>query len=179
MDKTIKLKTVLLIGGLTALAALIVVGATYGREEYKQRQEISKCKKDVRAKPAAEVYLKDDATSGDVAAIRKQLERIPKVTRVTFVSKDEALQRYKGQSERNQKLTEQLAPDENPLPPVFEIYTDGDEDVQLPENLKDQRGVQSQTDRSDRKTALRYCDEMHDVDEELKKYRDEYNQPSN
>jgi cell division transport system permease protein len=69
-------------------------------------------KKDVLVK----VFFEPDASVREINALGRELQAMPEVRSITFVSRNEALQRMK---ERYPELTESLA--SNPLPPAFEI----------------------------------------------------------
>jgi cell division transport system permease protein len=65
--------------------------------------------------------LKDSATSLDVSILEQKLSQVPQVRSVTYVSKDEALARFRAtvSAQGEQDLTQYL--DTNPLPASLEI----------------------------------------------------------
>jgi len=101
--------TMLLLGVL-----IPVLQATSGKNE------------EVRDQVGAKVYLFDDATQTEINELQTQLQEIPHVASVEFVSKDQALtelsDRFKSKNEED--LTEQLPGARNPLPASFNIKPD-------------------------------------------------------
>lgn len=75
----------------------------------------------IQKKIDIEVFFKDDTKVADILTIKQQLEQVPNNQSVRYISKEEALQIYRGQSENNKKLVEQLSEEENPLPASLQI----------------------------------------------------------
>lgn len=75
----------------------------------------------VQEKIDLSAYLKDEAPESDVLLLQKELADFIEVETVKYVSKDEALSRYKDQNKNNQKLLESLEGLENPLPASIEV----------------------------------------------------------
>jgi cell division transport system permease protein len=75
----------------------------------------------VQEKIDLSAYLQDEAPEADVLALQKELADFAEVETVKYVSKDEALQRYKEQNKNNQKLLESLEGLDNPLPASIEV----------------------------------------------------------
>jgi len=65
------------------------------------------------------VYLKPGVTEGKRLAIKYKIQTIGGVQDARFISKDEALERFKNQMKRQSSLLKNLK--ENPLPDAFEI----------------------------------------------------------
>ncbi len=65
-----------------------------------------------------QVAIFDDATKGEIAALKSRLEQIPHVASVTFISKGEALTTLKSEL-KDKTIVQQLH--SNPLPASFEI----------------------------------------------------------
>jgi cell division transport system permease protein len=101
--------TILLLGVL-----IPVLQATSGKTE------------DVRDQVGLRVFLTPDATQQDISNLETQLQGIPHVKEVEFVSKDEGLAQLKRQFEAKDEtdLTEQLPGAENPLPDSFNVKPD-------------------------------------------------------
>jgi hypothetical protein len=78
--------------------------------------------RDLSAGWAIQVFLKDSAKAGDVAALRDAVALMPNVIQVTYVSKETALERFKEQTKNSPALVEQLRG--NPLPASFEVTLD-------------------------------------------------------
>jgi cell division transport system permease protein len=71
---------------------------------------------DAKGKLLVKVFIKDEASAQQINTVRAQLESDPRVRRVSFVSKEEALERME---KRYPELTENLPG--NPLPRSFEV----------------------------------------------------------
>lgn len=65
------------------------------------------------------VYLKADIQSSELLDVRRQIQTMPGVESVTFISKEDAYNQLKKQLKRQASLFEDL--DKNPLPDAFEI----------------------------------------------------------
>jgi cell division transport system permease protein len=76
---------------------------------------------EVRDQLNVQYALYDDATKAEIGALRQQLEGIPHVAEVTFVSKAEALKTLEADLE-DKSLIEEL--NTNPLPNSFEVHAD-------------------------------------------------------
>lgn len=74
------------------------------------------------------VYLQDSLNERDVREVGTRITKLPGVTQVTFVSKDEALQRFKQRLGEQQGLLSALG-ETNPLPNGFEVKVDKPERV--------------------------------------------------
>jgi cell division transport system permease protein len=101
--------TMLLLGVL-----IPVLQATSGKTE------------EVREQVGLNAYLYDDATQPEIDELQANIQALPHVESVTFVSKDQALddlsRRFKEKDEED--LTEQLPGQRNPLPASFQIKPD-------------------------------------------------------
>lgn len=75
----------------------------------------------VQEKIDLSAYLKDDAPEAQILALQTELASFPEVVSVKYVSKEEALSRYRDQNKNNQKLLESLEGLENPLPASMEV----------------------------------------------------------
>jgi len=76
---------------------------------------------EVRDQLNVQYALYDDATKAEIAGLQKELEGIPHVAEVTFVSKDEALNTLKSEL-KDKTIVEELHT--NPLPNSFEVKAD-------------------------------------------------------
>lgn len=74
------------------------------------------------------VYLQDDLSSVEVQDIGKKIEKLPGVNQTIFVSKQEALNRFKQRLGEQQGMLNALG-DTNPLPNAFEVRLDKPEQV--------------------------------------------------
>ncbi|MDD3678731.1 MAG: permease-like cell division protein FtsX, partial [Patescibacteria group bacterium] len=75
----------------------------------------------VQEKIDLSAYLSDEATEDVVLNLQNEIASYEEVTVVKYVSKDEALERYKQQNKNNQKLLESLEGLDNPLPASIEV----------------------------------------------------------
>jgi cell division transport system permease protein len=76
---------------------------------------------EVRSELNIQVGVFDDATQAEKDALRGELEGIPHVASVTYISKQQALRTFRSELE-NKEILEQL--NRNPLPASFEIKAD-------------------------------------------------------
>jgi cell division transport system permease protein len=67
------------------------------------------------------VYLKDTTTEAQRSKIMSDLRALPNVKSVTYLSKDEALQRYKEQNTGNTALLSAINETDNPLPATIQV----------------------------------------------------------
>lgn len=79
---------------------------------------------EVRGKVIADVYLKTDAKQADVARVDRLLKAEPMISKVEFISSDQA---YQTERKRNPKAYELLG--SNPLPDTFRITPRNPDDI--------------------------------------------------
>ena len=72
------------------------------------------------------VYMQDNATGQELAAVKEKLTKMPGVVKVTQVSKTEALARFKKRLGDQDQLLNSLGK-ENPFPNSFEVQVDNPE----------------------------------------------------
>ncbi|MDP4000051.1 MAG: permease-like cell division protein FtsX [bacterium] len=75
----------------------------------------------IQSKIDVEVFFKDDAKVADILTVKEQLEKNTNTASVKYISKTDALEIYKGQSDRNRRLVEQISEEENPLPASVQV----------------------------------------------------------
>jgi cell division transport system permease protein len=75
----------------------------------------------VQEKIDLSAYIADGAPEADILNLQTELADFSEVTTVKYVSKEEALDRYKEQNKNNQKLLESLEGLDNPLPASVEV----------------------------------------------------------
>lgn len=75
------------------------------------------------------VYLEDELTEEEQGAIEEKIKALPGIEKITFVSKSEAMERFKERLGDQQTLLTALG-DTNPLPDAFEVR------LQSPEFVK-------------------------------------------
>lgn len=99
---------------LTALGAAVIVAGM-----------LNQLAAGVERKLNVMVYLRDGLRSNEVGAVRARLMRLPGVTGVVFVSKEDALASFQQRLGGRVDLKEFLS--RNPLPASFEVTADGAE----------------------------------------------------
>lgn len=77
--------------------------------------------KAIQEKIDVSAYLNDTAKQEEIIDLQNTMANLSEVRSVKYVSKDEALVRYKEQNANNQKLLESLEGIENPLPASLEV----------------------------------------------------------
>jgi cell division transport system permease protein len=80
----------------------------------------------VESQVSISIFLADDAKQSDIAALESYADSLPDVSKVTYIDKDAALERFKEMS--NPEIADQL--DGNPLPASIEIELSNPENVQ-------------------------------------------------
>lgn len=89
------------------------------------------------------VYLQDSLNERDVREVGTRISKLPGVTQVTFVGKDEALQRFKQRLGEQQGLLSALG-ETNPLPNGFEVKVDNPERVKpVAQAINQLKGVEN------------------------------------
>lgn len=89
------------------------------------------------------VYLKDDLSDQKNREIGTYLTKLPGVTQVNFISKEEALAKFKTRLGEQQSLLTALG-DANPLPNAFEVKVDRPEQVKpVAEEAQKLEGVEN------------------------------------
>jgi cell division transport system permease protein len=107
------------------------------------------------------VYLKDEASSNEVQReeLITQIEQLDNVKSVTFISKDQALERYKIQNKENLDLLLAISQTDNPLPASLQIKPDNPDNIEPIRVFLEQTNIKAlqaeQTSYSgDRKAAI-------------------------
>lgn len=85
------------------------------------------------AKVSVQVFLKDDAVPADVTALQADIQKMANVKSISYVTKDQALARFKERTKNSPQLVEQLRG--NPLPASVEIALVDPRQVQSVVNL--------------------------------------------
>ena len=76
------------------------------------------------------IYMQDSATAKELASVKDKLTKMPGVVKVTQVSKQQALERFKKRLGDQQQLLSSLGK-ENPFPNSFEIQVDSPERIKV------------------------------------------------
>ncbi len=84
---------------------------------------------DVRDQLELRVFLYDDATESEVASLQQQIEEVPRVQSVTYLSKDDALAEFRRDyGQENRDVLKELKG--NPLPANFIVKPDDAADLE-------------------------------------------------
>lgn len=75
----------------------------------------------ITSKIDVSLYLKDTTTSDQTQDLLKKLKALPSVSKVTYLSKDQALQAYQQQNAGNVALLQAINETDNPLPATVRI----------------------------------------------------------
>ena len=76
------------------------------------------------------VYMQDSATAKELASVKDKLTKMPGVVKVTQVSKQQALERFKKRLGDQEQLLNSLGK-ENPFPNSFEVQVDSPERIKV------------------------------------------------
>lgn len=116
---------------------------------------VSEIVKSVEDKVSIQIFLKDGAATEDVETLQAWLLRDELVDTVNYVSKDEALERFKEEMAGSPEIVENIR--ENPLPASLDV------------TLQDPRTVEEMVERiKSNETFLKICDRPDDPEESLK-----------
>ena len=74
------------------------------------------------------VYMQDDAKTEELTSVKEQLQKMPGVVKVTAVSKEQALERFKERLGDQEQLLNSLGKD-NPFPNSFDVQVDNPERI--------------------------------------------------
>lgn len=105
------------------------------------------------------VYLKDEVTEDQRNQLINQIQNLENVQSVTFISKDEALERYKEQNKDNLELLLAISQTDNPLPASLQIKPENPDNIEPIRVFLEQEDIKAlqseQTSYSgDRKEAI-------------------------
>jgi len=89
---------------------------------------IGKTTDSIRERMDISVYFKDSASVEQIVDIQRQLAARSDVKAVQYISKEEALERFRDQ-QQGKKISEFINPEENPLPRSLEIKATQPEDL--------------------------------------------------
>lgn len=100
--------TIVMVLTLLSLSAFFVINVALnaGIDSIKEKIDLS-------------AYILDEAEEETILSLQNEIAGYTEVAVVKYVSKDEALGRYKEQNKSNQKLIDSLEGLDNPLPVVF------------------------------------------------------------
>jgi cell division transport system permease protein len=116
---------------------------------------VSEIVKSVEDKVSVQIFLKDGAATEDVEALQAWLLSDEMVDTVNYVSKEEALERFKEEMAGSPEIVENIR--ENPLPASLDV------------TLKDPREVQAMVDKIIvNELFLKVCDRPDNPEESLK-----------
>jgi cell division transport system permease protein len=116
---------------------------------------VSEIVQSVEDKVSIQIFLKDGAATEDVEILQAWLLQDELVDTVNYVSKDEALERFKEEMAGSPEIVENIR--ENPLPASLDV------------TLKDPRTVEDMVEKIKvNETFLKVCDRPDDPEESLK-----------
>lgn len=133
---------------LTIILFSVIVNATF-----------SNTVNQITSKIDVSLYLKDATTPEQTQALVKQLKALPSVARVTYLTKDQALQAYELQNAGNTQLLQAITATDNPLPATVQIKPRTLNDIDQIRNFVDKpanKALQSDpaSDSGDRRAAI-------------------------
>jgi len=88
-------------------------------------------------------YLKDSVSEDQIFELQKLITRREDVVAVYYVSKEEALERWKARNQEDENLRDIISSDDNPLPRSLEIKTEKPEGLEEIANLLDDQAYSS------------------------------------
>lgn len=116
---------------------------------------VSEVVKSVEDKVSIQIFLKDGAATADVEALQGWLLRDELVDQVNYVSKEQALERFKEEMAGSPEIIDSMR--ENPLPASLDV------------TLKDPRTVQEMVERiKAQELFVQICDRPDDPEQSLK-----------
>ncbi|MEM5770172.1 MAG: permease-like cell division protein FtsX, partial [Bacillota bacterium] len=74
------------------------------------------------------VYLQDNLSEQEIAAVKQKISQLPGLKKIEYVSKDQALQRFREQLGEQQTILNDLG-EENPLPNGFDVIVEHPDQV--------------------------------------------------
>lgn len=77
---------------------------------------------DITDKISVSAYLKDSTTDAQANALVKKLQKIPNVSRVVYLNKQQATQSYIDQNKNNKDLVTAVIQADNPIPATIQVY---------------------------------------------------------
>lgn len=100
--------------------------------------------KTIQDKIDISVYLNDTASQANVITLQEDLSEMSNVRSIKYISKQEALNRYKEQNKNNPKLLESISDTDNPLPASLEVKVNDPEKLdELTQTLEGERYKES------------------------------------
>jgi cell division transport system permease protein len=85
----------------------------------------------MREKVDLEVYLKDSDSEDQVAALSELISSRPEVTGIKYITKDDALEKWRTKYATDQSLQNIITETDNPLPRSLQVKTKNPEDIGL------------------------------------------------
>jgi cell division transport system permease protein len=105
------------------------------------------------------LYLKDSVTPDQTQVLLKQLRGLPSVTKVSYLSKEQALLAYEQQNAGNAQLLQAISETDNPLPATVRIKPDNLNDIDQIRKFIDKPAIVAlqsdpDNDSADRRAAI-------------------------
>jgi len=88
--------------------------------------------KGIEEKASIQVFISDDAPAQDIEVLQRQLQNNPLVKSVSFVTKDEAWERFEATMEQSPEILDQIVG--NPLPASLDIDLNNPQDIEVVAN---------------------------------------------
>jgi len=124
----------------------------------------------ITAKINISVYLNDSVTVQQADSLMAQLQHLPNIKSVDYVSKDQALAEYKSENAGNTQLLEAIGETNNPLPASIQIDPVNINNIQSIKNFLDKpQNIQLQDPQAgtsysgDRKEAIDQISHATDI----------------
>jgi cell division transport system permease protein len=105
----------------TAATAIMVVTLSIVTVTFIANMTFTKMVGNITNKIDISVYLTDTITPNDRNRFMAELKALPDVSRVTYISKDQALSTYRAENKDNIQLLNAISETDNPLPASFNV----------------------------------------------------------
>lgn len=125
----------------TAATAVMTVTLTIVLSSFIANNALTATIKGIVNKIDVSIYLKDSITKEQIDQLQDRLAKIDNVASVRYVSKLDALQRYREQNKGNKKLLEAVTEEDNPLPASLEVKAKDPKKLEPIEQVVNQKDV--------------------------------------
>ena len=125
----------------TAATAVMTVTLTIVLSSFIANNALTATIKGIVNKIDVSIYLKDSATKEQIDQLQDRLAKVDNVASVRYVSKLDALERYREQNKNNKKLLEAVTEEDNPLPASLEVKAKDPKKLEPIEAVVNERDV--------------------------------------
>ena len=125
----------------TAATAVMTVTLTIVLSSFIANNALTATIKGIVNKIDVSIYLKDSATKEQIDQLQDRLAKVDNVASVRYVSKLDALERYREQNKNNKKLLEAVTEEDNPLPASLEVKAKDPKKLEPIEQVVNERDV--------------------------------------